>query len=39
MKNELQGSKEVSEAEMHLDSWKITLKKVENWIAPGHDEI
>ena len=39
MKNELQGTLEGSEAEIHLESPKVTLKKVANWKAPRDDGL
>ena len=37
MNNELQGIEESPEAEIHLDSLNVKLKKVANWKAPEND--
>ena len=39
MKNELQGTEEEPEAEIHLESLSGSLKKIENWKVLGHDGI
>ena len=39
MKNELKGIEEGPKVDIHLDSLRITLKKIAYWKTPGYDGI
>ena len=36
---ELEGLEEGPKAEIHIDLFKTTLKRISNWKTPGHDGI